>query len=288
MSARLVGPRPYDPVALPRPTALNLRWEQLWLRLLPHLARDYAWAPVDGFRMFGATPHQRYLSGLRRGRVEPLTAHLFREHVRPGMTVVDVGAYLGYYTLLGARRTGPTGKVHAFECDPVNHRFLLHNVRLNGLREVVVASASAVSDEPGSLPFFVRSWDLSGGSLWQGTGVKAVVKVASTTLDQELAGRPVDVLKMDIEGGEPRALAGMRTTIAASPNLVMFVECNPHALASSGSSAVQLIERLREFRFDVSEIDDKRRVCRPINETRLTDERSEDPKFYANLYCRKT
>jgi FkbM family methyltransferase len=288
MSARLVSPETTEAVVLPRPTALSLRWEQLWLRLLPHMARNYAWAPVDGFRMFGATPHQRYLAGLRRGRVERLTAHLFREHVRPGMAVVDVGAYLGYYTLLGARGTGLTGKVHAFECNPVNHRFLVHNLRLNGLHEAVVASSSAISDQAGSLPFFVRSWDLSGGSLWQETGVSAVVEVASTTLDQALGGQPVDVLKMDIEGGEPRALAGMTTTIAVSPNLVMFVECNPHALASSGSSAVQLIERLRELGFDVSEIDDKRQVCRPISETLLADQSAEDPKFYVNLYCRKT
>jgi FkbM family methyltransferase len=287
MSARLVSPETTEAVVLPRPTALSLRWEQLWLRLLPHMARNYAWAPVDGFRMFGVAPHQRYLARLRRGRAEPFTVQLFREHVRPGMAVVDIGAYLGYYTLLGARGAGSTGKVHAFECDPVNYRFLLHNLRLNGFREAVVASSSAVSDRAGSLPFFVRGWDLSTGSLWQETGVSAVVEVASTTLDQELGGQPVDVLKMDIEGGELRALDGMRTTIAVSPDLVMFVECNPNALAASGSSAGQLIERLRELEFDVSEIDEKRRVCRPIADPRGADERAGDPKFSVNLYCRR-
>lgn len=284
----LVGSRTTNLPALPRPTALKLRWEALWLRLLPHLARDYAWAPVDGFRMFGATPHQRYLVQLRRGRAEPLTAQLFREHVQPGMTVIDLGAYLGYYTLLGARGVGATGRVYAFECNPVNYRFLLHNIRLNGLQEAVVASQSAVSDRFGSLPFFVRSWDLSGGSLWHDDGAKAVVQVPSTTLDHELAGARVHVLKMDIEGGEPRTLAGMRTTIAASPDLVMFVECSPHALAASGSSAAELIESLRSLGFDVSEIDDKRRVCRPISERLLAPESAGDPKLYANLYCRKT
>jgi FkbM family methyltransferase len=288
MSPRLLSAKAKEPVALPRPTALNRRLEELWLRLLPHMARDYAWAPVDGFRMFGATSHQRYLARLRRGRAEPFTVHLFREHVRPGVAVVDIGAYLGYYTLLGARGVGSTGKVHAFECDPVNHRFLLHNLRLNGFRGAVVASSSAVSDRVGSLPFFVRGWDLSVGSLWQETGAKAVVEVASTTLDQELGGQPVDVLKMDIEGGEPRALEGMEATIALSPNLVMFVECNPNALAASGSSAVELIERLRELGFHVNEIDEKRHVCRSISKTLLVGERVEDPKFSVNLYCTKT
>ena len=98
----------------------------------------------------------------------------------------------------------------------------------------------------------------------------------------------MDVLKMDIEGGEPRALDGMRTTIAVSPNLVMFVECNPNALAASGSSAVELIERLRELGFDVREIDEKGRLFRPITEKLVADESADDPKFSVNLYCTKT
>jgi FkbM family methyltransferase len=277
-----------DPTSTPRPTAFNLHREELWLRLLPHVTRNYAWAPVDGFRMFGSNRHQRYLWRLRKGRVEPFTVHLFRELVKPGMVVVDVGAYLGYYTLLGARGTGSTGNVLAFECNPVNYRFLLHNVRLNGFRQRVVARSLAVSDQAGSLPFSFRSWDMSTGSLWHETEVEAVVEVASTTLDQELGGQPVDVLKMDIEGGEPRALDGMKGTIAESPNLVMFVECNPNALAAAGSSAVALIEQLRGLGFDMSEIDENRHVCQPITDTLVANESSEDPEFFVNLYCRKT
>jgi FkbM family methyltransferase len=238
--------------------------------------------------MFGSTQHQKYLAQLRRGRAEPFTVHLFRDHVRPGMVLVDIGAYLGYYALVGARETGGTGKVHAFECNPVNHRFLLHNLRLNGFGRQVVPSSAAVSDRAGSLPFFVGGGDLSTGSLWQESRGKRIVEVASTTLDHELGGQPVDVVKMDIEGGEPRALEGMTTTIAASPNLVMFVECNPNALAASGSSAVQLIECLRELGFDVSEIDEKGRLSHPITERLVSGESAEDPKFSVNLYCTKT
>ena len=77
MSPPAASAKAKDPVVLPRPTALNLRWEELWLRLLPRVTRNYAWAPVEGFRMFGATPHQRYLARLRQGRAERFTAQLF-------------------------------------------------------------------------------------------------------------------------------------------------------------------------------------------------------------------
>lgn len=155
---------------------LTFEWEEAWLRLLPHVTRDYAWAAVDGFRLFGSTGHRRYLSRLERGRAEPYTVQLFREHVRPGIVVVDIGAYLGYYALLGARGAGETGEVHAFECDPVNHRFLLHNLRLNGFGRRVVSSSAAVADRAGSLHFFVQAetavWEAcgrraAGGAPWR-------------------------------------------------------------------------------------------------------------------------
>jgi hypothetical protein len=67
----------------------------------------------------------------------------------------------------------------------------------------------------------------------------------------------------------------------------MFVECSPHALTSSGGSARELIEQLRDLEFDVREIDDKQRVCGPISERLIASESAVEPKFYANLYCRK-
>jgi FkbM family methyltransferase len=288
MSPRVLGLRRSDRTSPPRPRALDFRLEELWLRVLPHLTRNYSWAAVDGFRMFGSTRHQRYLWRLRKGRVEPFTVQLFRDFVKPGMVVADVGAYLGYYTLLAARATGSTGKLHAFECNPVNHRFLLHNLRLNGLRGNIVSSPAAVTDRLGVLPFFVRGWDLSEGSLWQESDARRAVEVRTTTLDREVGGQRVDVVKMDIEGGEPRALEGMTATIAASPNLVMFVECNPSALAASGSSATDLIERLQTLGFDVSEIDEKGAVCRRITKTLLAQESAEDPEFFVNLFCTKS
>jgi FkbM family methyltransferase len=268
--------------------ALAFRLEELRLRVLPRLAGPYSWVPVHGLRMYGSFEHQRYLARLRAGREERGTAHLFRELVKPGTVVVDAGAYLGYYSVLAAQIAGPTGRVYAFECSPVNHRFLLHNLRLNGLDDIVVASSAALSDARGMLPFYIRGTELTQSSLWQTRRATDVVEVRATTLDEELAGRAVDVVKLDIEGGEPRALAGMISTIAASPDLVMFVECNPSALAGAGSSAAELVAQLSQLGFEIQEIDERRRELRPVTETLLAPGSAEDSKYFVNLYCVKS
>lgn len=268
-----------------RSTAARFHLESLWLRLLPHLAKDYFWAEIDGFRLFGGAGNQRFLSRLRRGPVEPFTVHLFCRLMRPGIRVVDIGANLGYYTLLALRRVGSSGTVHAFECDPTNFRFLRHNLRLNRYPGRVVPSPAAVSDEVGISPFFVHEGALGQGSLWDQSRATSEVQVPCTTLDDVLAGEPIDVLKMDIEGGELHALEGMPRTIAASPKLVMFVECNPRKLSAAGATVSMLLKRLDDFGFEVTEIRENERALRPVGRDLIDAEHSPDKRFSLNLHC---
>jgi FkbM family methyltransferase len=272
-------------IATSRQSRTRIALERLWLRALPHVARDYSWAAVDGFRVYGSAPHQRYLGRLRFGRVERFTVRLFREAIRPGMVVADVGAYLGYFTLVAARELNGAGTVFSFECHPLNYRFLLHNIRLSGLADHVVADSSAVANENGRLRFYPPGGDLSTGRLLASHDHRHPIDVSATTLDHALGGRPLDVLKMDIEGGEVRALDGMERTLAASPALVLVVECNPSGLRAAGASAAELLDRLEAAGFSVSQIDDKAETLRRVGENLRAGEGEDDRKFHVNLYC---
>jgi predicted methyltransferase len=78
---------------------------------------------------------------------EESTTNLFRNIVKEGDVVVDLGANVGYFTLLTAKLVGRKGKVYAFEPEPRNYGYLLKNIQLNGY-EHVVASQKAVADRP--------------------------------------------------------------------------------------------------------------------------------------------
>ena len=267
-------------------SALSSRLETAWLRFLPHLTRDYLWVTVDGFRLFGSVAHQKILNQLLKGSYERVTRQLFREAVGPGMHVLDIGAHVGYYTLVAAREAGTQGRVHAFECDPRSYRFLCHNVKINVPRANVVTVPRAVAGRPGTRAFFLHG-EAGGSSLWSRRGDETSIEVEATTVDDILGGEAAHVIKMDIEGAELGALEGMERTLASSPSPVLFVECNPRALAAAGGSSRALLERLAALGFRVQIIDESRRALRPVNDELFVVELQENRKYYVNLYCVK-
>lgn len=163
--------------------------------------------------------------GIARGTVEPEVQEALRRTVAPGATVYDIGANIGFFTLLSARLTGPGGRVVAFEPSPPAIPGLRANVALNALDHVDVVER-AVAAEPGRaelLQVGQHSWSHLADRGWH-PETTAVVEVDVTTVDAEVAaGRPApDVVKIDVEGSEIAVLDGMRDTLAhARPALVI-------------------------------------------------------------------
>ena len=236
----------------------------------------------DGLSVYGSIEHRGHLYRLRDGRKEPYTVELFKDTVKPGHLVLDIGACIGQYTLLAARQVGSTGKVHAFEPDIMSFPFLMHNIRVNGFSDRVTAVAKAVSDSSGAMPFFQHDGNPGRSSLFVPASNEKLNKILTEciTIDEFLnETSPVDVIKMDIEGGEVQALKGMERTIAhASDKLAMFIECNSPALSAFGASAKDLLDRLRTLGFNVMMIDEQGARLRPID-------MSTDHGKIANLYC---
>jgi FkbM family methyltransferase len=235
---------------------------------------------VEGFEIVASLDHRHYLQALRRGEVESLMANLFASVIRPGMVVLDIGAFVGWYTLLAARQVGLQGKVYAFEADPRNYQLLSENLRLNHFDSRVVSLPKAVSDKAGSQRFYLHGGDQSRSSLIPSGGDDDSTTVTTVTLDDILDRElQVDVIKMDIEGGEVNALRGMRETLArAAPTIKLFVECNPGSLQCAGESAQSLLAELRRLDFSIFMIDEVKSGLKPVDST------VESAK-YVNLYC---
>ncbi len=262
--------------------------DQLWLRALAALTKDYRFVSVQGFRLCGTLQHQLMLYWLAKGTYERHTRKLFRRALEPGMRVLDIGANIGYYSLLAAEAVGSTGAVYAFEPDPSNCRFLRHNVALNGHAGVVRIFPNAVADYSGAMRFFVDTQNsLKSSSVVVGANVDSIEVECTTVDDVALGDEAIDVVKLDVEGGEIAAIKGMKRTLARAQRLVMFVECCPHVLARAGGSVAELLELLERNDFRVELVDEKQRRVTSDYDELYEAERSRSERYYVNLYCCK-
>ena len=160
----------------------------------------------------------RYLTG----DAEPEVQDALAELIEPGQTVYDVGANIGFFTILCSRLVGPQGKVYAFEPIPENVVTLRHNIALNKLTNVVVVE-QALSASTGTAEMFVSPWsafhslNVDGASKRENHGPDGgQIMVETVTLDEFVQRDGVsapDLIKLDVEGAELLVVEGMRETL---------------------------------------------------------------------------
>lgn len=151
------------------------------------------------------------------------------QHLGPGMTVVDIGANCGWYTLFAALRVAPTGRVYAFEPNPRFAGLLRRSVAINGLGRIVRVEQAAVSDAGGDVELAVPVDRPSGASIVGLVPSSLEVErhvVLGVSLDEYFCvdGGRVDFMKIDAEGAEPAILRGAREVLERSPRAKLMVE----------------------------------------------------------------
>ncbi len=181
--------------------------------------------------------------------------------LEPGMTVLDVGANIGQYTLIAADRVGPGGHVHSFEPNPDMFAELAGNVARNGFEARCTLNASAVTDKAGTATLSVHApGEDVYGSLGSHQRVPTVGHrmVPTVTLDDYLAALPsppvIDLLKMDIEGAELAALQGAARLLGAVHAPVLMIEVSDTNTEAFGYPARECLDLLESFGYAFHEI----------------------------------
>jgi FkbM family methyltransferase len=163
------------------------------------------------------------------GTYEPGLQAALLEQIKPGSVVYDLGANIGYFSLLMASLVGPQGRVFAFEALPSNVERLNQNIALNDLSGRITVISAAVADRSRLMTFLVgpsnRMGKLDGSSGRRSVDYREAIEIDCISLDDLVykQGQPVPALvKMDIEGGEVLALPGMRRVLMeARPVLLL-------------------------------------------------------------------
>jgi FkbM family methyltransferase len=186
-------------------------------RLLPRLAYPVMRGPLQGARFkLGTLGGEAGGASVYFNMIEPEQTSVFVNTLKNGMVFFDIGANVGYYTILGARLVGPQGRVLAFEPAIRNLAHLYEHVLLNKATNVTIVSA-ACSDHM-SLAFFSPGKNCAEGHLVEGNDNSNTFPVPTISVDEVIRqlGVSPDVMKIDVEGAELSVLKGAEGTLYKS------------------------------------------------------------------------
>ncbi len=185
---------------------------------------------------------------------EEFETEVFIRSINNGDVVVDIGANIGYYALIASKRVGDTGTVFAFEPDPTNFAFLKKNVEANGLKNLVL-ERKAVSNSTSRVRLFLSDNNPGDHRIYDSPKGHKRIEVDSVRLDDYFKkhDKRVDVIKMDIQGAEGTALAGM-SSLLKETGIRIFTEFRPAALRECGTPPWHFARLLSDFGFTLYEI----------------------------------
>lgn len=179
------------------------------------------------------------------GNWEPFESALVIDSLGPGDVFLDVGANLGYFSLLAADRVGTAGKVIAVEPDPVNFQLLSRSVERNGFGAIIDAHAVALSDRSGAACLYLSEDNQGDHRVFATDEPRRHVAIALRR-GVDLIGSEtarIDLVKVDTQGSEYAVVAGLMPLLSrCKPRLI--VELTPLSLRQCGSSGRRLIELL--------------------------------------------
>jgi FkbM family methyltransferase len=203
---------------------------------------------IQGSRMYldirdKGVSQELALTGIR----EELFARTLQDALREGDCIVDIGANIGYYSLMEARLVGPRGQVYAIEPAPHNIQLLRDSVRLNDYRNIETFHL-AIGQSDGISSLYLSDHP-NWCSFYPPRKVTGQIDIQVASLDSFLKEkRRPDLIRMDVEGYEYEILVGMRGILASGLPLRLFIEFHPHIMGPQRASSFLATLQAHRFR----------------------------------------
>ena len=196
------------------------------------------------------------------GYWERWITNVFLSLVKPGMSVVDIGANIGYYSLLARHNIGAKGRLVCFEANKELAEIVFNNLMINGFIENSIIENKAVYSENTTLEFSIYEKFLGSSSLW--TDEKHVaayhdtikkVQVEAVSLDNYFeSNTKIDFIKIDAEGAEAYILEGARRVIHENKNITIMMEFAPMLINKCYGSVASFYENIKKMDFEIFKI----------------------------------
>ncbi len=220
-------------------------------------------ACVDGDLKARVWPFDVTGKGLYVGLFEHEEVQFIRRILKPGMVFLDIGANMGFYSIIAAKYVGSSGQVHSFEPSPRMFEELKFNIELNGLSNVEPNSI-ALGDKSGTacLSRYERGKEVYASlspNVYPGAKITGHDYVTVETLDnyvEEKRLERVDVIKIDVEGAECLVLRGSQVLLSSTSGPTIILEMVPSLMEHFNCSCNEVVRFFREFGYKVFTLSD--------------------------------
>ena len=251
----------------------------------------------------------RQVKMLGKYSTESFEKTVLENYLKKDHTMLDVGANIGFYSLLARSKVGPEGKVFAFEASKENADLIGMSIRENSFENITVVNV-AVSNKIGigflyMSPYYNSEHSLFGYHYSSGKNNDQRIPICLETIDNFLENKihdtNVDLIKMDIEGSESMALEGMTKTISHNDEIALVTEFWPQGFKNSNSEPKEFLENLDSLGFMINHIDEYKQKLYPVTiheMLQIAEQRQTNPVentkeiqpggWYTNLLCVKS
>jgi len=251
---------------------------------------------VHGHKMLIHRENNKPIDGVGKemifwGVYDRYTTLLFEKFINEGMNVIDVGAHIGYYTLLAARLAGDDGSVFAFEPEQRNYNLLLENIKLNGYKNVIPLQKAVSCRTEKSRLFLDEATSVAHSLYKTSQDTKEAVVVNTISLDEffEDKKRAIHVVKIDAEGAEMTVLIGMRNIIRENEVIKIFTEFWPEGLKRAGCSPQEYWAELIKYGFKfIYLINEHKQRLEPADLDKIVTFCKNPSHYSVNLLCART
>ncbi len=256
--------------------------------LVDYLKPDFL--VIDGHKLYidkkdTAVSQELLLSGTW----EEFETNLFKKNIKHNDIVIDIGAHIGYYTLIAARLVGKKGRVYAFEPNPDTFQILKKNVKENDYKNVVLVN-KAISDKDTEAKLFLNKSNTGDHRLYDSRDNRKFIDVSTISLDSYFKDKDkkIDLIKMDIQGSEVKAFKGGLKTIRKNKYIKIITEVWPMGINLSGNTINQYVDMLTNENFKFYEIDEKEKKLKDIDLLGIFNKTQHEKDYYTNLLCIKS
>jgi len=225
-------------------------------------------------------------------KYEPYETQLILRQAKTGDVVIDVGANIGYYTVLLADKVGKNGKIYAFEPDKTNFEILKKNIAENNLENVVAINAAVGSKNGKS--FLYKSKENFGDHKLKNPPISTKSKSPSLEereviqvirLDSFIKEK-VDLIKIDTQGWEPEVIEGAKKIISKNKP-VMFLEYSPASYKAAKLNGKKMMDFLRKIYPRIWWIDEWLYIYRNLSQEKIDKICVKNKTGYADLWMKK-